>query len=87
MISIIVDKKYFILHYRHENEVATHAIWVDWAALRYGNPCNDLAYFSFLSINPEERKKHMKEYLEFYHQILVETLKKLNENPNVYSLR
>ena len=35
----------------------------------------------------EERKKHTKEYLEFYHQILVQTLEKLNEDPNVYPLR
>ena len=71
--------------FKHIDGKPVKAVWVDLSVMRWSNPANDIAYFAFLSVKREDRIKYMTEYLKHYHQHFVETLKRLDQDPDVYT--
>lgn len=44
---------------------------IDWATLRWGSVCSDLAYFLGGNLSPEDRRTHEKELVRHFHDELV----------------
>ena len=59
---------------------------VDLQVVRRARPSIDLVYMLGSCTTAEFRKHHLPELLEFYHQMFVDTLKKLGYSESLYTL-
>ncbi|KAH8359982.1 hypothetical protein KR093_009933 [Drosophila rubida] len=60
---------------------------IDFQFSAWGSPAIDLHYFFCTSLQLEVRKKYLNELIEYYHGVLVETLRALNFTGYIPTLR
>jgi hypothetical protein len=53
----------------------------------WGSPAGDLFYFLISSVRDDVKVKYFDEFIEFYHQELYDTLKKLNYEQQIPTLQ
>uniref|UniRef100_A0A1B0G5F5 CHK kinase-like domain-containing protein n=1 Tax=Glossina morsitans morsitans TaxID=37546 RepID=A0A1B0G5F5_GLOMM len=71
----------------NETQEPDDVMLVDYQLCYYGSPAVDLNYFLYGSVNENVRKVHLKYIVSEYHHILKETLKKLNYDGFIPSLK
>ena len=60
--------------------------FLDFQMSFWGSPAADLFYFIMSSIRDDIKVVHFDEIIEYYHEILVESLKKLNYQHHIPTL-
>ncbi|XP_060649264.1 uncharacterized protein LOC132786678 [Drosophila nasuta] len=60
---------------------------IDFQFSAWGSPAIDLHYFFSTSLQPELRIKHLNALIEYYHSVLVDTLRALNFTGYIPTLR
>jgi len=81
-----VERIEFLRYSPSDEDVPVDCNLLDFAIVRYQNPCSDLVMFLYVSLDAEVRRQMGEEtFLKTYHDALAVNLSKLGEDSNVYT--
>lgn len=69
-----------------ENKAPIDVLFVDFQACMWASPAPDLLYFLISSVSNDIKIDHFDDFIEFYHNELISSLKKLNYDKSIPSL-
>lgn len=64
--------------YKYKNNAPVDCKLVDFQLQRYAPPAHDVLQWIYMTTTPKIRRKHLQEYLEYYHKCLRNELKNMN---------
>jgi thiamine kinase-like enzyme len=72
--------------FKFENGKPLEVSMIDYQAPFWGSPANDILYFLLTSVQDDIKVEHFDEFIEFYHEQLSTSLKKLNYDRHIPTL-